>query len=245
MRISYLILSLLLVLGLFGCSDGSGSGDRYSWTANESALKEQAFKKMIVHDVLGGALAASVDPVKINYDDVEPTKISINVGFSTTTNEINEAFVFAGEDGVDSLTVAASGKVEEITTSETDSQVLNFKPLNLLIHFENFVFTNVCGAGIIITGDVECRVSGKFTRENESFKGNASCISGTFIDTNNISYSVNGDEHDVHFVVNAFVDGNAFSLDSYSFNGSFFIDNKITSVSSIKEEELSCDLIGE
>jgi len=233
----------LMALVICACTEGSGgysAGRRYDGT-NASLSQEEVVKQVIVRDVLGGALTTAVDPIKISYDSIEARAISINAAYETTTSEVNESYIFQGADGLDSLSITATGEVDEVTTSETDSSILDFSPLNLLVHFENFIFTNTCGLQATITGDIECRVNGKYTRGNEHFKGSATCISGTFLDTQDIKYSMEGNDHDIHFVVNAIIDGNAFVLESYKFSGSFFVDNRFIPAGVAVGENLSCN----
>lgn len=233
---------VLLAHAICSCAnDSSGSSRKYNGT-NASLSQEEVVKRAIVRDVLGGALTTTVDPVQISYDSVKRKALSINAVFETITSEINENYIFQGDDGLESLSITATGKADEIATPETNSSILNFSSLNLLFHFDNFMFTNTCGVQATITGDIECRVNGKFIRGNERFEGSATCVSGTFLDSQDIQYSTEGNDHEIHFVVNVIIDGNAFVLDSYKFSGSFFIDDRFIPAGVAVDENLSCEL---
>ncbi len=230
----------LTIAALCACSESGRSGSGIPGP-NQLISEAQVERNTIVKDVLGGALTTSIDPVAFSFDDVAVRAMTVNVEFSTTISTINEYYTFKGSDGADSLTINASGNVEEIETSETGSSILKFVPLNLLIHFENFFFTNSCGVQAVLTGDMECRVKGDFIRETENFKGTAMCTSGTFIAPSDIIYFFGDIEHKIHLTVNVTADGNAFNLDSYNFSGSFFLDNRIVAIGTI-DEVFTCNV---
>ncbi len=242
-RSFFVLLAALLAIAAASCSsDKSGWGSNL-WGPNASASGAQDVKNAMVKDVLGGALTTAIDPQEIVYDAIEKKAISVNVAFSTTTSEMDETFTFSGVDGVDSLSINASGEVDEVTTEETESSVLNFSQLQILIHFDSFVFANACNVQATLTGDVECKVSGTYNRASENFKGTAMCSSGTIMHPLDMTYLLGQDEHKVRFSVNVKIDGNAFDLDSYNFNGSFFIDNRLVPIANIISDNLSCDAL--
>lgn len=238
-RIIFFATAALLLTGVSSCFDDSGGRGSYG-AVNRSISDEEARQNTIMRDVLGGALTSSVEPQVFSFDSIKDKAISINVAFQATQSDINETYTFEGNDGRDSLTINATGKVEEIETAETDSDILKFASLNLVIHFDNFIFQNACGVEASITGDVECRVDGTYNRKSEEFKGGAICASGTLADTADIIYKLDDDEHKIHFSVNVSINGGAFNLESYRFTGTVVIDGRIVLATSIFDETLSC-----
>lgn len=239
----FVFLAAFVAIAAASCSsDKTGWGSNL-WGPNASASGAQDVKNAMVKDVLGGALTTAIDPQEFAYDSIEKKATSVNVAFSTTTSEMDGTYTFTGADGIDSLTINVSGEVDEVTTEETESSVLNFSQLQILIHFDGFVFANACNVQATLIGDVECKVSGTYNRASESFKGNAMCSSGTIIHPLDMTYLLGQDEHKVRFSVNVKIDGNAFDLDSYIFNGSFFIDNRIVPIANIVSDNLSCDAL--
>lgn len=235
-------LVIFAILSLCACmNDSTGRSSKGGPGSNESISEGQVVRTTIVRDILGGALTTSIDPTAFSFEEITKRAMTINVEFSTKTSAIDEYFTFQGDDGADSLTIAASGNVEEIDTPDTGASLLKYSPLNLLFHFENFVFTNSCGVQSILTGDMECRVKGDYTRTNENFKGTATCTSGTYIETSDILYVLGDKEYKVRLAINVKVDGNAFNPDSYSFTGSFIIDSRIVGISSFADEQLTCE----
>jgi hypothetical protein len=230
---------------LAGCSDNKYTGsNRTPMTElgpNITVTGEKARENSMIRDVLGGAIATAIDPVEINYDGVEKKFISVSVAFSSETSEINETFVFPDENGAETLTIIATGEVEEMTTRETESSILKFTALSILFQFNEFAFTNACGVPATLTGEFKCTASGTYTREDEHYKGGVSCMTGTERADTELRYKFNGDEHDIFAAVNANVDGNVFDLQSYSFYGSFYIDGKRVPVSKLMDAQLVCE----
>ena len=194
----------------------------------------------IVHDILGGALSATVKPEAFSVDTTESKAMTINVAFSSETSEIGANFGFKDEDGQDSLSITATGNVEEITTSATNSSLLNFSPLKVLIVFTNFQFTNACGAKQSFTGEMECRANGKYNKTDSNFKGSGTCVSGTEAKRDNLVDHYDNEDHQLNFSVNFLVDGNPFSSDSYTFGGQFLIDKHMIIVGSTTEQKITC-----
>jgi hypothetical protein len=240
-RIFIIVSTVAVAAALCACNDSfRGNSNNTAWGPNATITGARAIRTTIIKDILGGALTTSIDPNEFAFEKIEKKAMSVNVAFSAAAETINETYMFAGEDGAQALSITASGDVEEIDTPETGASILKYAPLDLLIHFEKFVFTNACGVQATITGDMECKVKGDYNRADENFNGTATCVSGTFIDGADITYLMVEQEHKINFSVSAKIEGNAFNPDSYNFMGTFFIDNRLVAIDNFVEGTLVC-----
>lgn len=245
-RAYHIFAAFFIAIALFaGCSDNKYTMSKKTPMTelgpDMTVSGDKAKDFSMIRDVLGGAVQTAIDPVEITSGATEKKLISVSVAFSSETSEINETYVFTGDDGAQSLTITAAGQVEETITRETESSILKFTALSILFQFTEFTFTNACGVPASLMGELRCTASGIYTRSDEHFKGGVSCMTGTAREDRELKYRFNGDEHDIFVAVNANVDGNVFDLASYSFYGTFMIDGMRVAISRLIDAKLICE----
>ncbi len=218
-------------------SAGSGWGNGFMFD------EETALRKIIVRDVLGGVLSLSVDPnvvlpPPVNEEDM--SAISINASYPEEENIVEKTYVFKDEENRDALKVTAEGKKEEISMAR-GKRIVKFSKLKLKFEFDKFVFSNACGFRAYVNGEIQCQVSGRYNKEDETFSGWGNCSAGMSDDTNEFIYVFQDKEQrSVRMAVNVKIDGDIFDLKNYTFAGIFNVDNRLIAIENKFEEERVC-----
>ena len=244
-RIFYIVLAILIIAGVTSCNEESRPfNPNVIWGTGLKFDEETALKKLVAWDVLGYAISQSIDPVEFSYDvDLEEARaISISADYSSVDDRrLNETYVFADEENIESLTVTATGQSIDVYSRSGEDTIIRFSPLNIVFQFNDYVFTNSCGFVAYLSGKMECRVNGEYNRITEYFKGSASCTSGMVNTFDELIYVFQGEEERaVKMQVNININGNAFNLDSYRYSGMIFVDDRMMTVENDFNEEAIC-----